>query len=165
MATENQEMSGLFATLGPALIVNPYPIYAGLHASAKVMPAPGLFGLGGYLVTSHAVCSAVLRNKSFGKEGDKVLPPDELMPADERSPDVADLVVSFRQDIGRIEACASPRVGTVNVAVAMVAALMVSTGVCFIRLLHFLSRIAWQWSPDRIHRRSIYRARRESQHC
>lgn len=46
---------------------------------------------------------------------DQVLAADELMPAGERSPDVADLIVCFRQDIGRIEACASPRVGTVRI--------------------------------------------------
>jgi cytochrome P450 len=39
---------------------------------------PGIFGLGAWLVTRHAFCSAILRSKHFGKEGETVLPPEKL---------------------------------------------------------------------------------------
>jgi len=68
----------LLAMMSPELLSNPYPMTAKLRAVSPVLRTSALFGLDGFLVTSHAGCSAVLRSKHFGKEGQRVLPPDKL---------------------------------------------------------------------------------------
>jgi cytochrome P450 len=68
----------LFAALGPELIADPYPFYRMLHATDPVMRIEGAFGLGAWLVASHAACAAALKSKGFIKEGDRVLPPEKL---------------------------------------------------------------------------------------
>jgi cytochrome P450 len=64
--------------LDPALLANPYPFYRGLYDRDPVLWIDGLFGLGAWAVTSHAVASAVLRDKKFGKDASHVLPPEKL---------------------------------------------------------------------------------------
>ena len=79
MATSMESPAGqapaggdMFTMLGPAFLANPYPIYAMLHAADPVTWFSGMFSIGGYIVTSHAICASVLRNKNFIKEGNKV---------------------------------------------------------------------------------------------
>lgn len=50
-----------------------------------------------------------------GRIVERVVTADELMPAAERHPDVVDLLVYFRRDLGLVEACSSPRIGTVRI--------------------------------------------------
>jgi cytochrome P450 len=64
--------------LPPAFRADPYPFYEQLRAMAPVLWVPGLFGRGAWLVTSHRGCNAVLRENRYGKEPERVLPPEEL---------------------------------------------------------------------------------------
>jgi cytochrome P450 len=64
--------------LDPATLQDPYPLYRLLYARDPVLWVEGLFGLGAWVVTSHAVASSVLRDKSFGKDGSQVLPLEKL---------------------------------------------------------------------------------------
>jgi cytochrome P450 len=68
----------MFSLLTPEILADPYPTYRMLHDRDPVMYLPGLFGLGAWVVTSHAVCSQVLRSKQFIKQGEKVLSPEKL---------------------------------------------------------------------------------------
>jgi cytochrome P450 len=68
----------MFARLGPEFLANPYPFYDMLRAQGPAVWMPELIGLGGFLVTGHAACSSVLRNKQFGVEPDAVVPADKL---------------------------------------------------------------------------------------
>ncbi len=68
----------LFARLGPDFLQNPYLVYEMLRSAGPVTWAPGVFGIGGFIVTSHALCGSVLRSKSFIKEGERVLSPEQL---------------------------------------------------------------------------------------
>lgn len=77
-ATAGTHTSNLLTMLGSGFLTNPYPMYAKLQANSPVMFAPGVFGLGAWIVTSHQICSAVLRDKHFIKEGQKVLSPEKL---------------------------------------------------------------------------------------
>jgi cytochrome P450 len=69
---------GLFSAVTPEFLADPYRFYRMLSAADPVMWMPGMFGLGAWLVTSHAVCSSSLRGKHFIKEGARVLPPPKL---------------------------------------------------------------------------------------
>ncbi len=71
-------MESPFARLGPQFLVDPYPFYDGLRGADPVLWMPDLFGIGGWIVSGHAACSAALRSKHFGKEGHKVVPPEKL---------------------------------------------------------------------------------------
>jgi cytochrome P450 len=64
--------------MDPLLLADPYPFYRTLYDRDPVLWVDGLFGVGAWVVTSHAVASAVLRDKSFGKDGSSVLPPEKL---------------------------------------------------------------------------------------
>jgi cytochrome P450 len=68
----------MFSALTPELLADPYPMYRLLHERDPVLWMPELFGVGAWLVTSHAVCAAVLRGKQFIKQGEQVLPPETL---------------------------------------------------------------------------------------
>ena len=72
------EPSSAFTDPSPEFLRDPYLFYRMMHATDPVLQMPGLFGIGGWLVTSHAVCGAVLKDKRFGKEGDRVLSPEIL---------------------------------------------------------------------------------------
>ena len=80
----------IFARLGPEFLADPYPFYERLRGMDPVLWMPDLFGIGGWLVTDHAVCSSVLRSKSFGKEGHKVVPPEKLALIPQESAEVAE---------------------------------------------------------------------------
>jgi cytochrome P450 len=69
---------GMFAMLGPEFLSDPYPVYQRLRSLSPVLRAPAAVELGIWLVTGHSVCSQVLRSKQFGKEAQKVLPPEKL---------------------------------------------------------------------------------------
>jgi pimeloyl-[acyl-carrier protein] synthase len=77
-----------FAQLGPQFLIDPYPFYEALRGADPVLWRPDLFGLGAWLVTSHAACSAALRSKQFGKEGNRVLPPEKLANIPQESTEV-----------------------------------------------------------------------------
>jgi cytochrome P450 len=62
----------------PEFFADPYRFYRMLHAAGPVLWRDGLFGIGGWLVTDYAVCSAGLRSKLFIKEGERVMPPEKL---------------------------------------------------------------------------------------
>jgi pimeloyl-[acyl-carrier protein] synthase len=79
-----------FAHLGPQFLADPYPFYEMLRGADPVSWMPGLFGIGGYLVTSHAVCASVLRSKQFGKEGHKVVAAEKLAHIPQESAEVAE---------------------------------------------------------------------------
>jgi pimeloyl-[acyl-carrier protein] synthase len=68
----------MFTTASPEFLADPYAAYELLRARDTVLWVPGIFGNGAWVVTSHAVCSSVLRDKRFGKEGEKILAPDKL---------------------------------------------------------------------------------------
>src|SRR4051812_3552650 len=80
----------MFAAMGPEFLADPYPFYRNLHSMDPVLWAPGVFGLGAWIVTGHAACGTVLRNKHFGKEGHKVLPPDKLAQIPQESVELAE---------------------------------------------------------------------------
>lgn len=80
----------MFASLGPEVLANPYPFYDMLRQAGPVVAAPGLMGIGGWAVTDHALCSSVLRGKQFGREGNKVLPPEKLALIPQESPDLTE---------------------------------------------------------------------------
>ncbi len=65
----------MFAPMGPEFLADPYPAYERLRALDPVLWVPGIFGIGAWVVTDHATCNAVLRDKRFGKQANKVLPP------------------------------------------------------------------------------------------
>jgi len=62
----------------PERLRDPYPFYRMLRENDPVLFVSGLFGLGAWVVTSHAVCESVLRSKQFGKEGQRVLTPEQM---------------------------------------------------------------------------------------
>jgi cytochrome P450 len=68
----------LLDLLTPERLADPYPLYRQLRSLDPVFRAPGVFGLGAWLVTNHALASQVLRSKQFGKEGEKVVAPELL---------------------------------------------------------------------------------------
>jgi hypothetical protein len=68
----------MFTALTPELLADPYRMYRLLHERDPVLHVPDLFGVGAWVVTSHAVCSSVLRGKHFIKQGETVLPPEKL---------------------------------------------------------------------------------------
>ena len=70
--------SNLLTMLGSGFLTNPYPAYASLQSSSPVLWAPGVFGIGAWIATSHAICSSVLRDKRFIKEGQRVLSPEKM---------------------------------------------------------------------------------------
>lgn len=70
--------SNLLTMLGSGFLTNPYPAYANLQSSSPVLWAPGVFGIGAWIATSHAICSSVLRDKRFIKEGQRVLSPEKM---------------------------------------------------------------------------------------
>jgi cytochrome P450 len=59
-------------------LADPYAVYDLLRTPGGVRWAPGVFGNGAWVITSHAVCSSVLRDRRFGKEGEKVLSPERM---------------------------------------------------------------------------------------
>ena len=67
-----------FTTLGDEFLADPYALYERLRSADPVLWVPGIFGLGAWLVTSHALVSTVLRSKNFGREGSKVVPSEKL---------------------------------------------------------------------------------------
>ena len=70
--------SGGFSLLAPEMIENPYRFYEMLRSGGPAVHLPGIFGLGAWMVTSHALVSTVLKSKQFGKEGHALLPPEKL---------------------------------------------------------------------------------------
>jgi pimeloyl-[acyl-carrier protein] synthase len=68
----------MFAAMGPEFLADPYPAYERLRALDPVLWVPGIFGIGAWVVTDHATCNAVLRDKRFGKQANKVLPPEAI---------------------------------------------------------------------------------------
>ena len=70
--------AGFLTMMGPEFLTNPYPFYERLRSLSPVLRAPGAVELGAWIVTSHSACSTALRSKQFGKEGQKVLPPEKL---------------------------------------------------------------------------------------
>src|SRR5262245_25521055 len=78
----------VFAALGAEFLSNPYPMYAMLRANDPATYAPGIFGLGAWLFSTHALCSSALRSKHFIKEGRTLLPPERmvLIPQDSADP-------------------------------------------------------------------------------
>jgi cytochrome P450 len=83
-------MNPLLAMLTPELLADPYPLYRTLRASDPVLRVEGVFGLGAWLVTSHAICSSVLKSKSFIKEGDRVLPAEKLALIPQENPEMTE---------------------------------------------------------------------------
>ena len=79
-----------FARLGPQFLADPYPFYEGLRGADPVLWMPELFGIGGWIVTGHAACSAALRSKHFGKEGHKVVAAEKLAAIPQESAEVAE---------------------------------------------------------------------------
>jgi pimeloyl-[acyl-carrier protein] synthase len=88
--------SDMFTLLGPAFLLNPYPMYAALNAADPVMWSPAVFGIGAWIITSHAGCAQVLRSRNFGKEGEKVVPPELLARIPQERPE---LVVRRRNNM------------------------------------------------------------------
>ena len=78
-----------FARLGPQFLANTYPFYENLRSADPVLWMPDLFGIGGWIVTGHAACSAALRSKHFGKEGHKVVAAEKLALIPQESAEVA----------------------------------------------------------------------------
>jgi pimeloyl-[acyl-carrier protein] synthase len=68
----------MFTQPGPEFLADPYAAYERLRAVDPVLWVPGIFGIGAWIVTDHATCNAVLRDKRFGKEAHKVLPAEAL---------------------------------------------------------------------------------------
>jgi pimeloyl-[acyl-carrier protein] synthase len=89
-SAENPSPAGTFARLGPEFLSNPYAAYEMLRAAGPVVWMPELFGVGGWIVTGHAACSSALRNKQFGKEGHRVVPPEKLALIPQESVEVAE---------------------------------------------------------------------------
>jgi cytochrome P450 len=83
-------MNPLFAALSPEMLADPYVLYRTLRANDPVLRVEGIFGLGAWLVTSHAVCASALKSKSFIKEGDRVLPPEKLALIPQENPEMAE---------------------------------------------------------------------------
>jgi cytochrome P450 len=71
-------LQSAFTTPSREFLADPYAVYDLLRAPGGVRWVSGVFGSGAWVVTSHAVCSSVLRDKRFGKEGEKVLPPERM---------------------------------------------------------------------------------------
>lgn len=71
-------------------IADPYAMYRQLRAMDPVLRVPGMFGLGGWVITSHALCSQLLRSKQFGKEGERVLAPEALAKIPQEATDLAE---------------------------------------------------------------------------
>jgi cytochrome P450 len=76
--------------LTPERLADPYPMYRQLRALDPVFRAPGVFGLGAWLVTDHALCASLLKSKAFGKEGERVLSPEVLAQIPQESTDLAE---------------------------------------------------------------------------
>jgi hypothetical protein len=72
------DVAGVLGLLGPGTLANPYPMYEMLHGAGSTVFMPGLFQIGAWVIGSHSACSQILRSKSFGKEGHKVLLPEVL---------------------------------------------------------------------------------------
>jgi pimeloyl-[acyl-carrier protein] synthase len=89
-AAAGQSQAGMFALLGPDFLANPYPFYERLRNVDCVQWVPGIFNIGAWLVTRHAFCAALLRNKHFGKEADTVLPPEKLALIPQEREEIAD---------------------------------------------------------------------------
>jgi cytochrome P450 len=68
----------MFAMVGPEFLANPYPFYERLRSVDPVLFMPGIFGAGAWMITRHALCSALLRSKQLGKEGHRVLSPETM---------------------------------------------------------------------------------------
>ncbi len=68
----------MFTTASPDFLSDPYAAYELVRGPGGVMWLPGIFGSGAWVVTSHAICTSVLRDKHFGKEGEKVLSPEKF---------------------------------------------------------------------------------------
>jgi cytochrome P450 len=62
----------------PEFLKNPYPVYRMMNAMQPVLRVPGVFSLGAWVVTDYGICLSALRSKVFGKEADKVVPPEKL---------------------------------------------------------------------------------------
>lgn len=73
----------------PEFFKNPYPIYRMINAMDPVLRVPGVFGLGAWVVTDHGICAGALRSKVFGKEADKVVPPEKLKLIPQESGDLS----------------------------------------------------------------------------
>ncbi len=69
--------SGGFS-LPPEIVSDPYRFYAMLRSGGPIVHLPGIFGLGAWMVTSHALVSTMLKSKQFGKEGQGLLSPEQL---------------------------------------------------------------------------------------
>lgn len=89
-ATERPAGPDMFTMLGPAFLLNPYPMYAALSASDPVMWSPAVFGIGAWIVTSHAACAQILRSRHFGKEGEKVISPEVLSRIPQERPELVE---------------------------------------------------------------------------
>jgi cytochrome P450 len=68
----------MFTTASPEFLADPYAAYELVRGPGGVMWLPGIFGSGAWVVTSHAICTSVLRDKHFGKQGEKVLSPEKF---------------------------------------------------------------------------------------
>lgn len=76
-ATAARSSPDLFPA-SPEFFADPYRFYRALHSDAPILWRDGLFGVGGWIVTDYAVCSAGLRSKLFIREAQRVLPPDKV---------------------------------------------------------------------------------------
>ncbi|HVV82160.1 MAG TPA: cytochrome P450 [Kofleriaceae bacterium] len=74
----------------PERLADPYPLYAQLRAMDPVLWMPGAFGVGAWMVTSHAICSQLLRSKQFGKEGERVVAPEVLARIPQQASDLVE---------------------------------------------------------------------------
>jgi hypothetical protein len=80
----------MLGMLGPQLLADPYRFYERLHGMGSVIFVPGLFGIGAWVVGSYGSCQLVLRGKSFGKEGAKVVPAEVLARIPQESVELAE---------------------------------------------------------------------------
>src|SRR5262245_26886144 len=80
----------LLDLMTPERLADPYVMYRQLRSLDPVFRAQGVFGVGAWMVTSHALCSQVLRSKTFGKEGDKVVAPEVLALIPQEASDLAE---------------------------------------------------------------------------
>jgi pimeloyl-[acyl-carrier protein] synthase len=80
--------SGAPGMFGAELLTDPYPMYEQLHAAGPVVHLPGMFGLGAWLVSSHAIAQSVLRSRQFGSDAHRVLPPEKIARIPQEAADI-----------------------------------------------------------------------------
>ncbi|WP_437535238.1 cytochrome P450 [Sorangium sp. So ce726] len=78
-AVTNLDFRAVLTKPSPEFFADPYSFYQDLREAGPIQWVSDVFGVGAWLVSSHGLCSSLLRSRSFGMEAHKVLPPGKLL--------------------------------------------------------------------------------------